>query len=226
MGMTMKIIVFGATGMIGQAVMKEAMKSSKIESITIVGRSPSRFQGQKIKELLVTDLFDLSSIEDQLKSHDACLFCVGVSAAFLDEKAYTYLTYDLTIKTAETVLKSNPTLTFVYVTGQGTDSSEAGRVMWARVKGRTENKLLNMPFKAAYMFRPGAILPLDGIRSKTKVYDLLYQIFGPFIHLLRRLNPAWCPTTQEVGRAMLAAAEGTHAKRILDSTDIIKLANT
>ncbi|MFM8608090.1 MAG: NAD(P)H-binding protein [Hyphomicrobiales bacterium] len=222
----MKIVVFGATGMIGQAVMKEAMKSSKIESITIVGRSPSMFQGQTIKELLVTDLFDLSSIEDQLKSHDACLFCVGVSAAFLDEKAYTHLTYDLTIKTAETVLKSSSALTFVYVTGQGTDSSEAGRVMWARVKGRTENKLLNMPFKAAYMFRPGAILPLDGIRSKTKIYDLLYQILGPFIHLLRRLNPARCPTTKEVGRAMLAAAEGTHARRILDSTDIIKLANT
>jgi uncharacterized protein YbjT (DUF2867 family) len=221
----MKIIIFGATGMIGQAVMKEALKSPKIESITVVGRSPSLVQEPKVKELLVPDLFDLSLIEDQLRSHDACLFCVGVSAAFLDEKTYTHLTYDLTIKTAKTVLKSNPPLTFVYVTGQGTDSSEAGRVMWARVKGRTENKLLNMPFKAAYMFRPGAILPLDGIRSKTKVYDLLYQILGPFVHLLRAINPAWCPTTREVGRAMLAVTDGSLEKRVLDSKDIIQLAN-
>lgn len=221
----MKIIIFGATGMIGQAVMKEALKSPKIESITVVGRSPSLVQEPKVKELLVPDLFDLSLIEEQLTSHDACLFCVGVSAAFLDEKTYSHLTYDLTIKTAETVLKSNPSLTFVYVTGQGTDSSEAGRVMWARVKGRTENKLLNMPFKAAYMFRPGAILPLDGIRSKTKIYDLLYQLLSPFVHLLRAINPAWCPTTREVGRAMLAVTDGYLEKRVLDSKDIIQLAN-
>lgn len=221
----MKIIIFGATGMIGQAVMEEALKSPKIESITVVRRSPSLVQEPKVKEFLVPDLFDLSLIEDQLRSHDACLFCVGVSAAFLDENTYTHLTYDLTIKTAEPVLKSSPSLTFVYVTGQGADSTEAGRVMWARVKGQTENKLLNIPFKAAYMFRPGAILPLDGIRSKTKGYDLLYQILGPFVHLLIAINPAWCPTTLEVGRAMLAVTNGSLEKRVLDSKDIIKLAN-
>ncbi|NBR11275.1 MAG: epimerase [Alphaproteobacteria bacterium] len=220
----MKIVVFGATGMIGQAVMKEAIRSEEISSITVIGRSPSMFLEQKVKELIVPDLFDLSSIESDLTPFDACLFCVGVSAAFLDEETYTHLTYDLTIKVAETLLKSNPSLTFIYVTGQGTDSTEAGRTMWARVKGKTENKLLIMNFKAAYMFRPGAILPLEGIRSKTKIYDLLYQIFGPFIHLLRWINPAWCPTTKEVGRAMLAVADGSFERRILNSTDIIELA--
>lgn len=218
-------MIFGATGAIGQAVMKEALKSPKIESITVDRRLPSLVQEPRVKELLVPDLFDLSLIEDQLRSHDACLFCVGVSVAFLDENTYTHLTYDLTIKTAKSVLKSSPSLAFVYVTGQGTDSTEAGRVMWARVKGRTENKLLNMPFKAAYMFRPGAILPLDGIRSKTKGYDLLYQILGPFVHLLRAINLAWCPTTPEVGRAMLAVTDGSLEKRVLDSKDIIQLAN-
>ena len=222
----MKIIIFGATGMIGQAVIKEALKTSRIEAITLVGRSPSSLQEKKINELIVKDLFDLSSGEDRLKDHDACIFCVGVSAAFLDEKTYTTLTYDLTLSVAEKVLRLNPQLTFIYITGQGTDSSEQGGTMWARVKGKTENALLKMNFKAAYMFRPGAILPLDGIRSKTKLYDLLYLLFTPLVQLARMINPSWIPTTRDIGKAMLSVADGHHNKRILDNHDIVELATS
>ena len=220
----MKIIVFGATGMIGQAVVKEAIASSQVSSITLVGRSTAHIHDKKVSELIVKDLFDLSAIEDNLKGYDACIFCVGVSAAFVDEKTYTRLTYDLTTTVAKSLLDLNPTLTFIYVTGQGTDSTESGSQMWARVKGRTENTLLKMPFKAAYMFRPGAILPMDGIRSKTKLYDLLYLVLTPLVVIARRINPAWVPTTRDIGRAMLKVADGTFPKSILDNRDIVELA--
>ncbi len=222
----MKVIVFGATGMIGQAVIKEALKTSWIETVTLVGRSPASFNDKKIIELIVDDLFDLSAIRTDLTGFDACIFCVGVSAAFLDEKTYTKLTYDLTISVAETLLQMNPQLTFVYVTGQGTDSSEQGQTMWARVKGKTENALLKMNFKSAYMFRPGAILPLDGIRSKTRLYDLAYLLFTPLVHLVRLLQPAWIPTTRDIGKAMLAVADGHFEKKILNNRDIVELASS
>ena len=175
----MRILIFGATGMIGQAVVKEAIAAPQIDAVRLVGRTPALISHQKIKETIAGDFFDLSAIEDDLGGYDACIFCVGVSAAFMDEETYTHLTYDLTLSVAATVLRLNPNLVFVYVTGQGADSSEVGSIMWARVKGKTENALLRTPFKAAYMFRPGAILPLDGIRSKTRLYDFMYTRFTP-----------------------------------------------
>lgn len=220
----MKILLFGATGMIGQAVLKEALRSPGVEAITIVGRSSADVREAKASEVLVKDLFDLSAISADLAGHDACLFCIGVSSAFMDEAAYTRLTYDLTLSVARAALEANPGLTFVYVTGQGTDSSGKGSTMWARVKGRTENALLAMPFKAAYMFRPGAILPLDGIRSKTPIYDFVYRLLSPLVSLMRAIRPAWIPTTREIGKAMLHVASGETSKRILDNADIVELA--
>ena len=220
----MKIIVFGATGMIGQAVVKEAIAASHIDSIMIVGRSAAHIADPKANELIVNDLFNLSLIEESLKGYDACVYCVGVSAAFMSEQTYIRLTHDLTLSVAETVLRLNPQSTFVYVTGQGTDSSEVGNSMWARVKGKTENALLKMSFKAAYMFRPGAILPMDGIRSKTKLYDALYVILTPLVGIIRKINTAWIPTTRDMGQAMLKVADGNFSKKILNNKDIVDLA--
>ena len=220
----MKIIVFGATGMIGQAVVKEAIAASHIDAIMIVGRSAAHIADPKANELIVNDLFNLSLIEESLKGYDACVYCVGVSAAFMSEQTYIRLTHDLTLSVAETVLRLNPQSTFVYVTGQGTDSSEVGNSMWARVKGKTENALLKMSFKAAYMFRPGAILPMDGIRSKTKLYDALYVILAPLVGIIRKINTAWIPTTCDMGQAMLKVADGNFSKKILNNKDIVDLA--
>ena len=220
----MKILLFGATGMIGQAVLKEALRSPRVEAVTIVGRTGSGVREAKVREVLVKDLFDLAPIAEDLAGHDACIFCIGVSSAFMDEAAYARLTYDLTLSVARAVLGANPKLTFVYVTGQGTDSTEKGSTMWARVKGRTENALLAMPFKAAYMFRPGVILPLDGIRPKSPVYLAVYRVLTPLVALLRAVRPAWIPSTREIGRAMLAVANGEHPKHILDNSDIVELA--
>ena len=220
----MKIIVFGATGMIGQAVVKEAIAASHIDAIMIVGRSAAHIADPKANELIVNDLFNLSLIEESLKGYDACVYCVGVSAAFMSEQTYIRLTHDLTLSVAETVLRLNPQSTFVYVTGQGTDSSEVGNSMWARVKGKTENALLKMSFKAAYMFRPGAILPMDGIRSKTKLYDALYVILAPLVGIIRKINTAWIPTTRDMGQAMLKVADGNFSKKILNNKDIVDLA--
>ena len=220
----MRVLIFGATGMIGQAVVKEAIAAQHIDAVRLVSRTSAHISHPKIKETIARDFFDLSVIEDDLRGYDACIFCVGVSAAFMDEKTYTNLTYDLTLCVAATLLRLNPHLVFVYVTGQGADSSEVGSIMWARVKGKTENALLRTPFKAAYMFRPGAILPLDGIRSKTRLYDFLYLVFSPLIGIARWINPAWIPTTRDIGRAMLAVCDGQVPKRILENADIVELA--
>jgi len=220
----MKILLFGATGMIGQAVLKAAIASPRVEAVTIVGRSSADVREAKVSEVLVRDLFDLTAISADLAGHDACIFCIGVSSAFMDEAAYSRLTYDLTLSVARATLAANPHLTFVYVTGQGTDSSEKGSTMWARVKGKTENALLAMPFKAAYMFRPGAILPLDGIRPKSPVYVAAYRVLTPLVALLRMARPSWIPTTREIGKAMIVVAAGEHPKRILDNADIVALA--
>src|SRR5207253_7670567 len=170
-------------------------------------------------ELVVPDLFDYSAVESDLTGYDACIFTLGVSAAGMTEEAYSHMTYDLTLAAATTLARLNPGLTFVYVSGQGTDSTERGRMMWARVKGRTENALLRL-FERAYMFRPGFIQPLHGIRSKTRAYQLFYTILGPILPLLRRLFPRHITTTEQLGRAMLKAAKGGAEKRVLEMRDI------
>ena len=220
----MKIILFGATGMVGQGVLRECLLDPEINSVLIIGRTSLNEQNEKLKEIIHKDLYDLSPIEDQLKNYDACFFCLGVSSAGMNESDYTHVTYDLTISVAQTLAKLNPQMTFIYVSGMGTDSTEKGRSMWARVKGKTENALLRLPFKAAYMFRPGFIQPMHGIKSKTKLYRLIYSAIGPFTSVLAKF-PKYATTTEKLGRAMIQAAKHGAPKKILESADINALSS-
>jgi len=218
-----KVILFGATGMVGQGVLRECILADDLESVLVIGRSSTGQQHPKLQEIVTPDLFDLSPVEDQLVGFDACFFCLGVSAAGMSEQDYRHLTYDLTISVAQTLVRLNPGMTFVYVSGAGTDSSERSRMMWARVKGKTENDLLKMPFRAAYMFRPGYIQPLHGIRTKTRWYGALYAVMGPLYPLWKRLLPNYVTTTECVGRAMLNVARRGAPKRFLENRDISEL---
>jgi hypothetical protein len=165
-----------------------------------------------------------ASIEAQLRGFGACFFCLGISSAGMREADYERVTYGITMAAAEALARLNPGMTFVYVSGAGTDSSERGRMMWARVKGKTENALLRLPFKAAYMFRPGAIQPLHGVRSKTAAYRVLYSLTAPLLPVLRRIMPGLILTTDQIGRAMLIVARRGAPKPILESRDISALA--
>ncbi|HEY5029682.1 MAG TPA: epimerase [Candidatus Angelobacter sp.] len=219
----MKVILFGATGMVGQGVLRECRLDRDVETVLTVGRSSTGQQHTKLQEIISPDLFDLSPIESRLAGYDACFFCLGVSAAGMKEDDYRRLTYDLTMSVARTLVRLNPGMTFIYVSGAGTDSSERGRMMWARVKGKTENDLLKMPFRAAYMFRPGYIQPLHGIRTKTKWYGALYAVMGPLYPLWKRLLPNYVTTTECVGRAMIRVARQGAPKRFLENRDINSL---
>lgn len=222
----MKILIFGATGMVGQGVLRECLEDSRVESVLVVGRSSVRLTDPKIREILHVDFLDFKPIQSQLAGYDACFFCLGASAAGKSEDDYRRLTYDVTLAAAEALVAVNPNLTFCYVSGEGTDSTEHGRAMWARVKGRTENALLRMPFKAAYMFRPGYIQPLKGVRSKTGWYQAIYNIAGPLYPLLRRLVPRYVTTTVNVGRAMIDVAANGSSLKILTTKDINRVAAT
>jgi uncharacterized protein YbjT (DUF2867 family) len=213
-------LIFGATGMVGQGVVRECLLDPAVRRVVAVGRSPSGAAHPKLRDLIVPDLMDLSAVEPQLAGFDACCFCVGVTSAGLSEAEYARLTYDLTLTVARTLVRLNPGMTFLFVSGLGADSSERGRVMWARVKGRTENALLRLPFRGAYMFRPGYIQPLDGIRSRTRWYRLFYRAMAPLSQLLRARLPGAVTTTRQLGRAMLAVARRGHPAPILDSRAI------
>lgn len=219
----MKVILFGATGMVGQGVLRECLLAGDVDSILAVGRTSTGQQHAKLQEIVRPDLFDLSPIESRLSGFDACFFCLGVSAAGMSEQDYRRLTYELTISVATTLARLNPAMTFVYVSGTGTDSSESSRMMWARVKGKTENDLLKMGFRAAYMFRPGYIQPLHGIRTKTKLYGALYTVVAPLYPIFKRLLPNYVTTTECVGRAMLNVARRGAPKRFLENQDINQL---
>jgi uncharacterized protein YbjT (DUF2867 family) len=219
-----KILLFGATGMIGQGVLRECLIDSDVTRVVTVGRRPTGQKHAKLGELVCPDLANLASLESQLTGFDACLFCLGVSALGMSEEQYTRVTYDLTTSVARTLVRTSPGLTFIYVSGAGTDSSERGRAMWARVKGRTENALLSLPFKAAYMFRPGAIIPLHGIRSSTRWYNAMYFGLRPLYPILSRVAPTMITTTERLGRAMLAVARDGYHARILEMADINRLA--
>jgi uncharacterized protein YbjT (DUF2867 family) len=215
-----KVILLGATGMVGQGVLRECLLDPEVEIILAVGRTATQQHHQKLREIVHADLFDLSAIEPSFSGYDACFFCLGVSAVGMNEEAYRHVTYDLTISMARTLAKLNPGMTFIYVSGAGTDSTERGRMMWARVKGKTENALLQMPFRAAYMFRPAYIQPLHGIRTKTKWYGAAYAILGSLYPLWKLLFPKYVTTTECVGRAMLNVAERGAPKRVLENQDI------
>lgn len=220
----MNVIIFGATGMVGQGVLIECLRDPGVARVLSVGRSPVAQRDAKLRELLVADPGDLASAAGELGGYDACFFCLGVSAAGLSEPRYRRLTYDLTLGAARTLAERNAGMTFIYVSGAGTDSTEGGRVMWARVKGATENALLKLPFKAAFMFRPGAIQPLHGVTSRTRLYRVIYAVTAPLWPLLRRLFPDRVSTSERIGRAMIAAARNGAPKPILEPPDIEALA--
>jgi uncharacterized protein YbjT (DUF2867 family) len=216
----MKVILFGATGMIGQGVLRECLLASDVELVETVGREAIGARNPKVREVVHREMLDFSPIERELTGFDACFFCLGVSSAGMSESVYERVTYGITMAAAETLARLKPGMTFVYVSGQGTDSTEKGRVAWARIKGKTENALMRLRFKGAYMFRPGVIQPLHGVKSKTGWYRMMYALTGPLLTPLRMLFPAYILTTEQIGRAMLAVARQGAAKNILESADI------
>ena len=220
----MKILLFGATGMVGQGVLRECLLDADVRVVQTIGRSLSGVDSPKLRELLHPDLWNYQSIEAALSGFDACFFCLGVTVAGKTAEQYSHITYDLTLAAANTLARLNPHMTFVYVSGAGTDSSESGRSTWARIKGQTENALLRLPFKAAYMFRPGLIQPLHGARSKTRAYRVIYFLLGPLLPLLRRIFPDSILTTEQIGRAMLSVVRKGASKPVLESRDIRKVA--
>jgi len=216
----MKVILFGATGMVGQGVLRECLRDPEVTSVLSVGRSNTGQSHPKLREILHTDFLDFSAIEYELAGHDACLFCLGVTSLGLSEQRYRQLTYDITMAAARTLARLSPGLTFIYVTGRGTDSTEQGSQMWARVKGKTENDLLKLPFRAAYMFRPAGIQPLHGVRSKVGWINAIYAVTAPLLTLLVKAAPDYMTTSEQVGRAMLAVAKHGYPTPILESADI------
>ena len=221
----MNVILFGATGMVGQGVLRECLLDPDVHQILSIVRTPSNQPHPKLRELVHTDFFDYSAIEPELTGFDACFFSLGVSSTGMDEAKYTHLTHDLTLAAATTLARLNPQMTFVYVSGAGTDSTEHGRTMWARVKGKTENDLLKLPFHAAYMFRPAFIQPLHGIRSKTRLYQFFYTALNPILPLLKSAFPKYITTTEELARAMLNVARNGYPTPILATPDIIRAAS-
>jgi uncharacterized protein YbjT (DUF2867 family) len=216
----MKAILFGATGMIGQGVLRESLLDPTIECVLSIIRNPTGQQDAELTELVHKDFFDFSRVESQLTGYDACFYWAGPSATGMTEEAYSHATYDMTLATARTLARLNPAMTFVYVSGAGTDSTQKGRTMWARVNGKTENALLNLPFKAAYMFRPGVIQPLHGIQSRTSGYRIFYSVTKPLLPILRRLFPQYITTTELLGRAMIRVSQSGYPKRVLETRDI------
>jgi uncharacterized protein YbjT (DUF2867 family) len=216
----MKIILFGATGMVGQGCLRECLIDPEVETVLAVGRSPTGVRYAKLREIVHANFLDFSAIESQLAGYDACFFCLGVSSVGISEERYRHLTYDITLAAATTLSKLNPSMVFIYVTGQGTDSTEQGRLMWARVKGKTENDLLKLPFKAAYMFRPAGIQPLHGVKSRTAWVQAIYVVASPLLTWLNRAAPKYMTTTEQVGRAMIKVARDGFPKPVLESEDI------
>ena len=206
--------------MVGQGVLRECLRAADVSEVVVVGRTTLAMNHAKLREVVVADLFDVAAYEDSLAGFDACFFCLGVSSTGMSEEAYAHITYDLGVAIASTLVRLNQTMTLTYVSGTGTDSTELGKVMWARVKGKLENALLGMGFAAAYMLRPGFIAPMDGIQSKTPAYRIFYKLLGPLPPHLCRIFPNQILSTREIGRAMLAVARRGYPKHILETRDL------
>jgi hypothetical protein len=219
----LKVIIFGASGMVGAGVLNECLKDPQVSAVLSVGRKPCGMADPKLKELVIPDLFNLELFQEKLKGYNTCFFTLGASAAGLNEAAYTKINHDLPLQIAGLLLKLNPDLGICYVSGTGTDSTEKGPVMWARVKGRTENDLLKMPFRVAVMIRLAGLQPLKGFQSSTTLYRVFYSLFGPLLPLMVQLFPNSVTTTERLGRAMIRAARGQSPKSILESKDIHEL---
>ncbi len=216
----MNVILFGATGMIGQGVLRECLLNPDIDGILAIVRTPTGQQHEKLKEIKHENFLDFSGISEELRGYDACFFCLGVSTAGRSRLDYLQTTYDITLAAAQILANLNRDMVFIYVSGAGTDSTENSRAMWARVKGRTENALLRLPFREAYMFRPAFIQPLHGAVSKTTLYRILYAVLAPFFPVLRLLFPRKITTTEQLGRAMVRVAQCGFPSPVLESEDI------
>ncbi|WP_413795674.1 MULTISPECIES: NAD(P)H-binding protein [unclassified Pseudomonas] len=213
----MKVLIYGASGMVGQGVLREALRDNSVTQVHIVGRSPTRTTHPKLREILLADLTNPASIESQLSGINACFFCLGASAAGMDEAGYTRVNHDIPVAHGMLLSRLNSQMTFVYVSGAGTGSQKA---MWAKVKRRTEEALLALPLKSAYMLRPGVIQPLHGVRSKTPMYHAFYAATAPLLTLARKLFPNYVVSSEEIGLVMLKAAKTGAPKSILESADI------
>ncbi len=218
--MKIKTIITGSTGMVGEGVLHACLKNPEVESVLVINRKSSGVKHNKLKEIIHKDFFDLSAIENQLSGYSACFFCAGVSSVGKKEDDYKRITYDLTMNFAKTVSRLNPGMVFTYVSGVGTDSTEKGKSMWARIKGKTENDLLKLPFKAAYMFRPGYIQPTKGLTNTYKIYKVLAPLYPVF----EKLFPKYVVTLEEVGLAMINVVLKSYEKKILECDDIRNIA--
>ena len=213
----MKVIIFGATGMVGQGVLRESLLASDVEQVLAVIRTPTGARHPKLREVRLADFADLTPIEAELTGSDACFYCLGVSSVGMDEQAYTKISYDYPIAAARTLAKLNPEMTFVYVSGAGTGADS--RAMWARVKARTENAVIEL-FDNGYAFRPGFIQPTYGATSKTGLYRFLYLLTAPLLPLLERAAPKYVTTSDRLGRAMLRAARTGYRSHVVENADL------
>jgi len=219
----MKAIITGSTGMVGKGVLLECLDHESVSEMLVIGRNPVDVKHPKLKELIHKDFSDFSQVTDQLKGYDACFFCMGVSSVGMKETEYKHMTYDLTLALADELVKINSGMTFNYVSGVGTDSTEKGRTMWARIKGKTENDLLSLGFKQAFMFRPGMIIPLRGIKSRTKIYQFMYDYFMWLVKLMKFFSPNSVITTTQLGLAMINSVLKSYPENILHPKDILEL---
>ena len=213
----MKVIIFGATGMVGQGALRESLLAADVEQVLAVGRRPTGVRHPKLREVTLADFADLKPIEDELRGYDACFYCLGVSSVGLDEAAYTKISYDYPVAAAHTLARLNPAMTFVYVSGAGTKPD--GRQMWARVKARTEIEVIKT-FPNGYGFRPGFIQPTHGATSKTGLYRVTYALTAPLIPMLFKIAPKYVTSTDRLGQAMLRAARTGFATRIVENADL------
>jgi uncharacterized protein YbjT (DUF2867 family) len=221
--MNLKAIIFGSTGMIGRAVLLECLDDDRVESILLINRRPAGITHNKIKEIIHNDFLDFSSLVKEFSGYNTCFFCLGISSVGLNETLYYQTTYEITMKAADALIQAGQEITFCYVSGAGTDSSEKGKIMWARVKGKVENTLLSMPFKSAYMFRPGFVQPMKGLKSRTKGYNVFYILFKPLYYVLKPFKGA-VTDTSILGKAMIQVALYGYGSDILNNTDINKMA--
>lgn len=220
--MSIKAIVFGATGMVGEGVLHEALKDSSVEAVLVIGRRPCGVSHPKLREIIHADFYDYSGIEKQLGGYNACFFCLGVTSIRKNEQEYTRLTYDLTLAAARTLVRLNPEMVFCYVSGLGTDSTEHGRSMWARVKGKTENDLMKLPFKAVFAFRPGFIGPTPGLKNTLTPAKWI----APLYPMMKKFMPRYVCTLEDVGKAMIRVVQQGYSKKILECVDITRVAGT
>ena len=216
----LKVIVTGTTGMVGEGVLHLCLADPSVSEVLVVSRRASGLKHPKLKEILHTDFLDMRPLAGQLSGYDACLFCLGVSSVGLTEADYTRLTYDLTLGFAKVLADVQPNMTFCYISGSGTDSTEKGRLMWARVKGKTENDLRQLPFKAAHAFRPGYLHPMPNMTYTHKYYKYITWLYP----IIRLFPPVFASSLEELGVAMLEVVKKPRPSAVYEVKDIVRLA--